>query len=143
MRTLVSFFAMALVGVMVGLVFTLAVQQEKAQTVPQQSPAQLRAHGMTWSPFEVTQYLGPFPLTSAGVWKLGNTRRVTFQADGGRHYEELVTCDRPRIENGRVYVYSRTSKVAWDVRKRQWQITYYVVCVAEVPLDNTRNTPSG
>lgn len=141
MRKLLAAIVMAVIIAMIWTFF-VGFQKNDSKTAARLSLAQLRAQGMTGSLYEETQYLGPFPLISPDVWKLGNVRRVTFQANGGLHYEALVTCEDPRIMNGQAYIYARTSRVVWDMRKHQWQITYYVVC-AETPTDNTRREGSG
>ena len=141
MRKLLVAIVMAAIIAMIWTLFA-GVRKNDSKTTARLSLAQLRAQGMTGSLYEETQYLGPFPVISAGVWKLGNVRRVTFQANGGLHYEALVTCEDPRIENGRAYIYARISRVVWDMRKQQWQTTYYVAC-AEVPRDNTRGHAPG
>ena len=141
MRKLLAAIVMAAIIAMIWTLF-VGFQKNDSKTAVRLSLAQLRAQGMTGSLYEETQYLGPFPVISAGVWQRGDIRRVTFQANGGQHHEALVTCDQPRVENGRAYIYARTSRVVWDVRGLNLQVTYYVVC-AEVPLDNTRREGSG
>ena len=141
MRMLLTAVVVAVIAALMGTIF-VGFQKNDSQTGARLSLTQLRAQGRAGSPYEETQYLGRFPLISSSVWNLGNVRRVTFQANGGQHHEALVTCDHPRIEYRHVYIYARISRVVWDMRKHQWQTTYYVVC-AETPTDNTRREGSG
>lgn len=141
MRKLLVAIVLVVITALIGTLF-VGFQKNDSVTGARLSLAQLRAQGMTGSLYEETQYLGPFPLISAGVWKLGNVRRVTFQMNGGQHHEALVTCEHSHIESRMVYIYARISRVVWDVRKQNLQVTYYVVC-AEVPLDSTRREDSG